>query len=122
MTLELLNLICAQNNIPSNVHLTSNSGRKGGFLELNRVFYNRNLNELEFTQQISLSDMVEHSKNGWDCIYNENSKDTEIFVQNCYDCKHCAYDWRLSYSPCFDTVWGDLWCCPRFEHNKELKK
>ncbi len=115
MTLELLNKICEQNNIPSDVRLTSNSGWECDATEMDGIFYKRNENTLEFTQEVSINDMVKYSKQGWDCLYSEGYADDEIFSQKCYECKHRMCDTWSAESPCRNTVWNDYWHCPHFE-------
>ena len=115
MTLDLLNLICKENRIPANVHLTSNSGWECGPTEMDGIFYNRERNELEFTQKAYLVDVIKYSKEGFECLYNEGNSDLEMFTQNCYECKHRESDVHYIDSPCNDAAWHDLWQCPHFE-------
>ena len=50
MTLEKLNKICADNNIPSDVTFMSDSGWECGPTEMNGVWYNPETRVIVFTQ------------------------------------------------------------------------
>lgn len=50
MTFELLNKIIAENNIPSNVKLLSNSGWECDATDMDGVYYNKKSNIIVFTQ------------------------------------------------------------------------
>lgn len=89
MTLELLNLICKQNNIPPNVHLTSNSGWECCATEMDGLFYNQEKNELMITQDSCNYSIVKNSKLGYRCVYNEGHMDEKLFELECYRCKYC---------------------------------
>lgn len=100
MTLGLLNLICKQNNIPPNVHLTSNSGWECDATEMDGLFYNQEKNELMITQESCNSEIVKNSKLGYHCIYNEGHMDEKLFEPECYRCKYCDLPtWDKKCSP-----------------------
>lgn len=50
MTFKELQTIIKDNDIPENVHLTSDSGWECDATEMNGVFYNKEKNEIVFTQ------------------------------------------------------------------------
>ena len=51
MTLEKLNKIVKKNNIPENVLLMSDSGWECDPTDMDRVYYNSELNTIVFTQE-----------------------------------------------------------------------
>lgn len=50
MTFKELQTIIKDNNIPDDVHLTSDSGWECNATEMDGVYYNETLNEIVFTQ------------------------------------------------------------------------
>lgn len=50
MTFKELQNIIKDNNIPEDVHLTSDSGWECDATEMDGVYYNKTLNEIVFTQ------------------------------------------------------------------------
>lgn len=51
MTMELLEQILKDNNIPKDVHLMSDSGWECDPTEMDGIFYNRQSNTIVFTQR-----------------------------------------------------------------------
>lgn len=80
MTLELLNKIIEEHNIPKTVRLLSDSGWECSETEMDGVFYNRNENKLVITQDGSYYDHAWFRKDGWELIYGVNKL--------CSTCKH----------------------------------
>ena len=68
MTMELLEQILKDNNIPKDVHLMSDSGWEGGPTEMDGIFYNRQSNTIVFTQG-GLSDRVYEESEEWEILY-----------------------------------------------------
>ena len=79
MTLELLNKIIEENNIPKDVHLMSDSGWECGETEMNRIYYNRKENVLIFTQHGDRCDSW-FEEDDWDLLYD--------YAKLCRDCRH----------------------------------
>ena len=55
MTFDILQKIIKKNNIPRNVHLTSDSGWECNATEMDGIYYNQSINEIVFTQEGSLT-------------------------------------------------------------------
>ncbi len=71
MTFDILQKIIKENNIPSNVHLTSDSGWECDATEMNGVYYNEAKNEIVFTQEGSVYDYSYRDSYSWKNIYNK---------------------------------------------------
>ena len=68
MTLDILNKVIKENNIPKDVHLLSDSGCECGPTEMDGFFYHRGSNTIVFTQRGTNS---EYEKSGeWEILYN----------------------------------------------------
>ena len=66
-----LQKIIKENNIPSNVHLTSDSGWECDATEMNGVYYNEAKNEIVFTQEGSVYDYSYRDSYSWKNIYSK---------------------------------------------------
>lgn len=67
MTIELLNKILKDNNIPEDVILMSDSGWECGPTSMNGIFYNEEEKIIIFRQSCSKYDAY-HQKKGWKCL------------------------------------------------------
>ena len=74
MTFDILQKIIKENNIPSNVHLTSDSGWECDATEMNGVYYNEAENEIVFTQNGNKYDHPYHDSEEWKNIYSADDK------------------------------------------------
>ncbi len=70
MTFDILQKIIKENDIPSNVHLTSDSGWECDATEMNGVYYNEAENEIVFTQNGNKYDHPYHDSEEWKNIYS----------------------------------------------------
>ena len=70
MTFDILQKIIKENNIPSNVHLTSDSGWECDATEMDGVYYNEAENEIVFTQEGNKYDRPYHDSDEWKNIYS----------------------------------------------------
>lgn len=70
MTFDILQKIIKENNIPSNVHLTSDSGWECDATEMDGVYYNEAENEIVFTQEGNEYDHPYHDSDEWKNIYS----------------------------------------------------
>lgn len=73
MTLELLNKIVDENNIPKNVKLMSDSGWECDETNMDGIFYSEKENTLIFTQEGDVYDQW-FERDGWKLIYGKNKK------------------------------------------------
>ena len=78
MTFDILQKIIKENNIPSNVHLTSDSGWECDATEMNGVYYNEAKNEIVFTQEGSVYDYSYRDSYSWKNIYSSSTATTSI--------------------------------------------
>lgn len=69
MTFDILQKIIEKNNIPPNVHLTSDSGWECDATEMDGVYYNPIKNEIVFTQRVSEYDYY-YKADEWKNIYS----------------------------------------------------
>lgn len=69
MTMELLERIMEENNIPKDVHFMSDSGWECDPTEMNGVFYNRQSNTIIFTQS-GTSDREYEASEDWEILYD----------------------------------------------------
>ena len=69
MTMELLERIIEENNIPKDVHFMSDSGWECDPTEMNGVFYNRQCNTIIFTQS-GMSDREYEASEDWEILYD----------------------------------------------------
>ena len=83
MTFELLSKIMKENDIPKNVKLLSDSGWECSETEMNGIYYNRNKNEMIFTQYGDVNDNQFDSKK-WELLYGYNKP--------CQSCRHLIGD------------------------------
>ena len=81
MTFDILQKIIKENNIPSNVHLTSDSGWECDATEMNGVYYNEAENEIVFTQNGNKYDHPYHDSEEWKNIYSA-AEDCKITFPN----------------------------------------
>lgn len=79
MTFELLNKIVEENNIPKDVKMMSDSGWECSETEMDGVYYNKEKNELVFTQSGNVSDSW-FEQNDFELLYGRNKL-----------CKKCRY-------------------------------
>lgn len=70
MTFGLLQKIIEYHHIPSDVHLTSDSGWECDATEMDGIYYNQSKNEIVFTQHIYECDGY-FDREGWCRIYGE---------------------------------------------------
>lgn len=68
MTMELLNKIIEDNNIPSDVHFMSDSGWECDPTEMDGVYYNRENNTIVFTQG-TCADREYEQSDEWEILY-----------------------------------------------------
>lgn len=70
MTFELLAKIMAQNSVPSDVKLMSDSGWECDATEMDGIFFNRKENILVFTQcnELSQNGKTDYSSADWECL------------------------------------------------------
>ena len=71
MTFDILQKIIKKNNIPRNVHLTSDSGWECNATEMDGIYYNQSINEKVFTQEGSKYDYQYHESNDWQKLYGK---------------------------------------------------
>ncbi|WP_301889631.1 hypothetical protein [Bacteroides caecimuris] len=71
MTFDILQKIIKKNNIPRNVHLTSDSGWECNATEMDGIYYNQSINEIVFTQEGSKYDYQYHESNDWQKLYGK---------------------------------------------------
>ena len=71
MTMELLERIIEENNIPKDVHFMSDSGWECDPTEMNGVFYNRQSNTIVFTQS-GISEREYEKSEEWEILYDPN--------------------------------------------------
>lgn len=83
MTFETLSKIMKENDIPENVKLLSDSGWECSETEMNGVYYNREKNEMIFTQDGDGNDYQFYSKE-WEMLYGRNKP--------CQSCRHLIGD------------------------------
>ena len=69
MTMELLERIIEENNIPKDVHFMSDSGWECDPTAMNGVFYNRQSNTIIFTQS-GTSDREYEVSEDWEILYD----------------------------------------------------
>ncbi len=68
MTMEILEQVIKENNIPHNVHFMSDSGWECDPTEMDGIFYNRKSNTIVFTQGSCSDRKYEHSEE-WEILY-----------------------------------------------------
>ena len=70
MTFELLAKIMAQNSVPSDVKLMSDSGWECDATDMDGIFFNRKENILVFTQcnELSQNGKTDYSSADWECL------------------------------------------------------
>lgn len=74
MTFDILQKIIKDNNIPSNVHLMSDSGWECDATEMDGVYYNESKNEIVFTQYPYEYDGFRYKSDEWKCICYEGGR------------------------------------------------
>lgn len=73
MTFKLLQKIIADNNIPEDVHLMSDSGWECDATDIGGIYYNEIFNLIIFTQGFDI-DIPYSDDPKWKCLYKEDSK------------------------------------------------
>lgn len=73
MTFEILKNVIEENNIPEDVRLTSDSGWECSATEMDGIYYNKEENEIVFTQHGDEYDDY-YESDGWKNIYKEEKE------------------------------------------------
>ena len=74
MTMEILERILKDNNIPKDVHFMSDSGWECDPTEMDGVFYNKLSNTIVFTQGGRHADWKYEKSEEWERLYDEDSE------------------------------------------------
>lgn len=75
MTLDILNKVIKENNIPKDVHLLSDSGWECDPTEMDGIFYHRGSNTIVFTQRGTNSKYEQSDE--WEILYDPELKKLE---------------------------------------------
>jgi hypothetical protein len=78
MTFELLGKIMRKHNIPTNVHLLSDSGWEGDETEMDGIFFNKEKNELVFTQGYETYLRRYTTEKGWLHIWSNRNNEQDL--------------------------------------------
>lgn len=71
MTIEKLQKIIEDNNIPKDAVLESDSGWECGPTDMNGIYYSESKNTLVFTQECSKYEHSYHGKGDWKALVDE---------------------------------------------------
>lgn len=84
MTFAELNKIIEDNNIPHDVKLMSDSGWECGATDMDGVYYNREKNEIVFTQQTqTIDDWLDNNDEWCEQIVDKEYGDGYVALTHC---------------------------------------